>query len=73
MICLRNYWKEISQEGNALINGTLGNINITKQGQIYLPLKYRKQNDKPYVDETRARLYTDGNDIIDVVIDNKYL
>lgn len=73
MICLRNYWKEISHEGNALINGTLGNIEIMNQGKIFLPLRYRKLNDEPFIDVTKARLYTDGNDIIDVTIDNKYL
>ncbi len=37
LICLRNYWEDFSENGNALINGSIGILNNSFQTWVNLP------------------------------------
>ncbi len=45
MICTRNYWKEISDKGEALINGTIGYFKNTYNSFVKFPYWFNIPND----------------------------
>ena len=48
VICLRNYWDDISDQGNPLVNGTIGYLNNAFENFLRLPA-WCKQRDIPII------------------------
>lgn len=61
VICLRNYWSEISEDNNALVNGTIGTLKNSYESFIQYPAKMKL--DTSYVETINGDFVTDGDDI----------
>jgi ATP-dependent exoDNAse (exonuclease V) alpha subunit len=44
MICLRNYWEDYSDSGEALVNGTTGIVRYPEPGKVYIPRWVQVEN-----------------------------
>lgn len=61
IVCLRNYWDDLSSEGNALVNGTIGQIENPEENEIIFPPFARTE--KKSVEALKINLLTDEGDI----------
>ena len=61
MICLRNYWEDINDDGEALVNGTTGIIKNPFESFRRIP-KFIK-NDRHDLPIIQGDFYADGSDI----------
>ena len=65
VVCLRNYWEDLSMEGDALVNGTIGYLHLPQEKIITFP-RFTKVS----VSSIRALesdIYTDSGDFYPMV------
>ena len=65
VVCLRNYWEDLSMEGDALVNGTIGYLHLPQEKIITFP-RFTKVS----VSSIRALesdVYTDSGDFYPMV------
>ena len=69
VICLRNYWEEISQLDNPLVNGTIGTLSNCFDTYVQYPPVYNNLK----VDVLGANFVSETGDLFGVDIDKKLL
>ena len=65
IVCLRNYWDDLSEGGDALVNGTIGTLHMPQDHEIKFPPYARTSVDK--VTALQADLITEDGDIFPMV------
>ena len=65
IVCLRNYWDDLSEGGDALVNGTIGTLHLPEDHEIKFPPYARTSVDK--VTALQADLITEDGDIFPMV------
>lgn len=72
IMCGQNYWEDLSDQKNALVNGTIGYLKLPKNKKIYIP--YWTRASVPSVDAIQADIITDEGDTYkDINIDKTML
>lgn len=72
IICGQNYWDDLSDQNNALVNGTIGYLKLPKNKTIYIP--YWTRASVPSVQAINADIVTDEGDVYaDINIDKSML
>lgn len=59
IICLKNYWNKISEEGQPLVNGTIGYIQNVQRKTYNLPYRFGI----PKIEIIKCNLVTENDDI----------
>jgi ATP-dependent exoDNAse (exonuclease V) alpha subunit len=72
VICKRNYWEDLNDEGDALVNGTIGTVDNIFDSYINIPNYIR--NDRHHIPTIMADFKPDGgNSFLGVSIDKDFL
>lgn len=72
VICKRNYWEDLNDEGDALVNGTIGTVDNIFDSYINIPAYIR--NDRHHIPTIMADFKPDGgNSFLGVSIDKDFL
>ena len=72
IICKRNYWEDLNDEGDALVNGTIGTVSNVFDSFINIP--YYIKNDRHHIPTIMADIHPEGsNDFLGVNIDKDFL
>lgn len=72
VICKRNYWEDSNEEGDALVNGTIGTVHNIYDSFINIP--YYVKNDRHHIPTIMADVTPDsGSDFLGVNIDKDFL
>ena len=72
VICKRNYWEDLNDEGDALVNGTIGTVDNIFDSYINIPTYIR--NDRHHIPTIMADFKPDGgNSFLGVSIDKDFL
>lgn len=72
VICKRNYWDDLNNEGDALVNGTIGKVKNIHDSYINIP-RYI-QNDRHHIPTIMCDITPDGgSDFICVNMDKDFL
>lgn len=72
VICKRNYWDDSNENGDALVNGTIGTVNNVFESFINIP--YYIKNDRHHIPTIMADIKPDGgSDFLGVNIDRDFL
>lgn len=72
VICKRNYWEDSNEEGDALVNGTIGTVHNIYDSFINIP--YYVKNDRHHIPTIMADVTPDGgSDFLSVNIDKDFL
>ena len=58
VICKRNYWEDLNEEGDALVNGTIGIVNNIFDSFIDIP--YYIKNDRHHIPTVMAEFLPEG-------------
>lgn len=74
IICLRNYWEEISNEENPLVNGTVGFIRNGFESFFELPYQIKLQNSPSEYPVLISNFETDSGDVYsELAMDKKMI
>lgn len=72
VICKRNYWEDLNDKGDALVNGTIGTVDNIFDSYINIPAYIR--NDRHHIPTIMADFKPDGgNSFLGVSIDKDFL
>ena len=72
VICKRNYWEDLNDEGDALVNGTIGTVHNIFESFIKIP--YFIKNDRHTIPTIMADITPDGgNDFVGISFDKDFL
>ena len=72
IICKRNYWEDLNDEGDALVNGTIGKVKNIHDSYINIP--YYIQNDRYHIPTIMCDITPDGgSDFVCVNMDKDFL
>lgn len=72
IICKRNYWEDLNDEGDALVNGTIGKVKNIHNSYINIP--YYIQNDRYHIPTIMCDITPDGgSDFVCVNMDKDFL
>jgi ATP-dependent exoDNAse (exonuclease V) alpha subunit len=72
IICKRNYWEDLNDEGDALVNGTIGTVSNVFDSFINIP--YYIKNDRHHIPTIMCDIHPEGsNDFLGVNIDKDFL
>lgn len=72
IICKRNYWEDLNDEGDALVNGTIGTVHNIFESFIKIP--YFIKNDRHTIPTIMADITPDGgNNFVGISLDKDFL
>ena len=72
IICKHNYWEDLNDEGDALVNGTIGKVKNIHDSYINIP--YYIQNDRHHIPTIMCDITPDGgSDFVCVNMDKDFL
>jgi len=72
IICKRNYWEDLNNEGDALVNGTIGRVKNIYDSFITIP--YYIKNDRHRIPTIMCDITPDGaSDFVSVNMDKDFL
>lgn len=72
IICKHNYWEDLNDEGDALVNGTIGKVKNIHDSYISIP--YYIQNDRHHIPTIMCDITPDGgSDFVCVNMDKDFL
>ena len=72
VICKRNYWEDLNDKGDALVNGTIGKVKNIHDSYINIP--YYIQNDRHHIPTIMCDITPDGgSDFVCVNMDKDFL
>ena len=69
VVCLRNYWEDLSMEGDALVNGTIGYLHFPEDKIITFP-RFTKVSVSS-ITAIESDIYTDSGDYYPGIISDK--
>lgn len=74
IICLRNYWEDITEQGDSLVNGSIGTIHNCFESKIYMPEQIKYFQGAPeYFETIQGQFITDTNDKYKIELDKHML